>query len=354
MANLFGAIKNVRKYGFKNTVRSSLQTPGGFLDATEQNPNNALLIQTGVQPGSKAAGDTYYNTQTGQWQNFPVLVSGLQTGTSDAATYGPQTTQQTATAPTLPGTVSPTGTGGTGGAGTFSQIFQGTLYNDPTAYTNALNAAIEAEYQRQLNSLNQTFGQNIGNFAQGRDNLNYDYNNNLATIGSARDAALNSQSGYFSSIAPDAYQTGQDTYMNKTQADYTSGLNDLNRNRDLGLQQLDTGEQNYRQNYQDTLAGLEANKQQLLDQAGNANLDFTNKVGAASANVPQFDTLGVVNNLAKGYFGGLAAGFNPDELKTSIKNSLGQYKLNQSDRNAIENYLYNYINRPEVQKYYLG
>lgn len=346
MASIFGAIGNIRKYGFGNAIRGAINTPGGLLGprTTPRKPGVLYGDSNYYNPSGTMAGNTVSNYVAGV-RTPPLTPSGGQLYLSGAQTQGALRD--------VGDEDPPPGGGGEGGGTVWEpRYFQGVLYTDEGSYNAAKAAAEDAYYQNQLTgtATNYSTGiggydQNQGNLGQQRTGVGSDFTNNLNSLLGARDEALQSQQGYFSSIAPDAYQSQQGTYANKTRDEFTRGEGDLTRQRDeaygsidQALGDLGQSRNIYDANYQGVLGELEANRGNLLDEEGNPLYDFVNRIGTEnpifSANFQSPQAQGALQNLAANI---LAPGQNTNEgRRASFKN----LKLSPAQVDSLLAFLY--------------
>lgn len=121
------------------------------------------------------------------------------------------------------GDMSTQSSGGTSGGGTapepapaFNQYWNGQLYTDPTAYTNAVNDTILTNYKAQQKKIEDLYASGIigldEKLSMGRDNLK--------ALKKSRDDSMKSIQGYFNRISPDAVQSEQNTLQGNVETEY--------------------------------------------------------------------------------------------------------------------------------------
>jgi hypothetical protein len=117
---------------------------------------------------------------------------------------------------------------------------------------------------------------------------------NLAT---QRDDTLNSQSMYFSQIAPDAYQSQQDVYSNKVKDNYNTGLQDVENTYAENQRQQSIAERQLANQYGSLARAKEASKanlaaqQEALRSGAVANADEFNQANPGyNVTIPSFNS----------------------------------------------------------------
>lgn len=254
---------------------------------------------------------------------------------------GTQTTQAAPGSPT--GTIQDSFTGAPkeGDSGGFEPImFQGQLYTDPNAYYAAREAAIESEYQRQLTEGQGRYATANTGLDRQLEDLLYGFTNNLQTLLSGQDKALQSQQGYFSAISPDAEQSQQQVYAQQTRDETARGQSDLERQKSRGETQISEARTANQAGQESFINDLGIRRQELLDEVGNIRLDLASGVKGAAAQAPEYNTTDVLNNLAGLYFGNLGRGNTEAQARSSVGATLGGLGLPDKDRQSIEQYLY--------------
>jgi hypothetical protein len=154
----------------------------------------------------------------------------------------------------------------------FNQMFQGNVYNDMSAYMNAVYAAAQGEYDRQKKILDSNYERGLISFAdkeklmeQARtniqtkaDNIVYEYNANKTSLGENRDTSIQGQRGYFSAISPDVAQSQQGTYEGKVLNEYQRGVTELDRAKAQNEQAVQQAREQLAMEERNTSSGKEA------------------------------------------------------------------------------------------------
>lgn len=265
------------------------------------------------------------------------------------------------------------GTGGSGGASFAPVVFNGQTYTDINSYTNAINAAAQTEYDRQLKQIERSYQSGLIDLSQkenlikqNRDTIRLQsedllrqYEQNKEGLGTARTQTLQSQSGYFNAIAPDTYQSQQGSYANEVEKEYNKSLGNLESQRatneraiSLSQGELDTQAQNIARAREDLDLQNQSNIYQLQqalqnqkDQLANQKLDFQNKVSnvsaGSSAKTTNYSTADLVAGLAGQYqqFASVP-GLTGDMKKQALSNSLSQTGIDKKSQDTILSWFY--------------
>jgi hypothetical protein len=265
------------------------------------------------------------------------------------------------------------GTGGSGGASFVPVVFNGQTYTDINSYTNAINAAAQTEYDRQLKQIERSYQSGLIDLSQkenlikqNRDTIRLQsedllrqYEQNKEGLGTARTQTLQSQSGYFNAIAPDTYQSQQGSYADEVEKEYGKSLGNLESQRatneraiSLSQGELDTQAQNIARAREDlnlqnqsNIYGLQQALQSQKDQLANQKLDFQNKVSnvsaGSSAKTTNYSTADLVAGLAGQYqqFASVP-GLTGDMKKQALSNSLSQTGIDKKSQDTILSWFY--------------
>lgn len=229
MANLFQALANIRKYGLKPAITGALQTPGGFLDNTASNPNVQWMIDHPSQPGSRAAGQSYYDPATQSYKPFPTLVSDMSAGTTDNGGGG----GWPADAPAAPAPQDPSaGGGGTGTGGYVPNLVEypqgsGFYYdlNDDTqrgAFYNRRLVDLQAARDEQISTIDQNIADLIGSSKDYVKN----YFKQLEGLTNAKGIGDTNRIDTFSSASPNAFQSSEADSFDLANKGYLRGVGD--------------------------------------------------------------------------------------------------------------------------------
>lgn len=256
------------------------------------------------------------------------------------------------------------------------QVFNGVTYDNPEDLAAAQHEFYQGQYGRNLNLLNDTHNSGLLTFQQRQQQLDQTdqnlgnqridlgtgYENSLNQLGQGRDQTINSQSGYFSSVSPNARQSQQDVLEGKVQDQYQNSLGTLNTQRDRNNQSLDqaTANQdlnrqqysqdftNFGDQYQNQLQTLDQDLQNNTDQGTQGVLDYQNLLknfasqqnAVASANTTQYDPVALLQGYQQYIVGAQNTGIPNDQIQAQVLQQLKAKGLNQDSINGIMQALY--------------
>jgi len=102
---------------------------------------------------------------------------------------------------------------------------------DPNEYRNAVIQDAQSEYDRQVKSADLAYKNGLISFderqrmiEQNRVNIRRNSEETLRALGESRDDTYSAQSGYFSNISPNAFQSQQGVYKQKATDEYNRGV----------------------------------------------------------------------------------------------------------------------------------
>ena len=285
---------------------------------------------TGQSTGRTTVGNYVNRTPQPVYQDQGKLyLAGASTGT------GTGTGDQQLMATSEPGTG--------GGEPTFQpRYFQNVYYTDPALYAQAVQDSINAEYGNQYDLGQRSFAQQRSGLNLQQENLGYDFSSNLANLQTALRDTLGSQAGYFSAISPEAYQSQQGSYADRTNEEFGRGQTDLTRQRDQGNEAIAQAQGNLNLDETGYYQGLEQARTNLLDELLNTTSNYNDPINLGQNIIDRQVQLGPLNS--QGALAGIAGqntGLGQTQQqrgaqRTSFKN-LG---LSDSQIAALESYLY--------------
>ena len=333
---IFSTLLNLGTRGAQNTVQRwqtqpTWQTGGNVAGpVNQQSPGTFQKVDNILNPYDANTLQSSYE-QPGGLLGLKQYSGGVSAGTGSITDTGEQQL--------LGG-----GEGGTGEGGTTFQprYFQNVYYTDPNLYTQAVQDAINAEYGNQYDLGQRSYSQQRQGLNQSQENLGYDFTNNLANLQTALGDTLGSQAGYFSAISPEAYQSQQGSYADRTNEEFGRGQTDLTRQRDQGNEAIAQAQGNLNLDETGYYQGLEQARTNLLDELLNTTTDYNDPINLGQNIIDRQVQLGPLNSQA-----GLAgiAGQNTGLGQTQQQRSaqLTSFKnmgLSDSQIAALEAYLY--------------
>jgi hypothetical protein len=380
MANIFQAAANIKKYGLKNALRGALQTPGGYLDQTQYNPNNAFAIQNGVAPGSYATGQQYYDTNSQSYNHFPTMVGAATYDTSAGMpgmspdTYGGLPGMEPSTTTSTQPVSSDSTSGGT------TQTYTPNLVEYPpgSGYYYDLNDVTQKQafYDRRLVDLQQSrdqqiaaIDQNIADLTGSSKDYVTNYFKQLENFGAVKGAGDINRIDTYTQASPNAFQSSEANSYDLANQNYLTGVGDAAQqaNTDVGAAYLanpndpsllgaDTTYGRQQQNYfggrndvlsqyNDYLAGIQQQNDPSTNPFGYAyhaaGLNAPAAVNLSGA-APSVNFTQTAPNATPGpNFRPVGRSGISDQ--TPLQNFLGQTQLNPQDTDFLRKYL---IGRP--------
>lgn len=207
MANLFQAIGNIKKYGFKDAIQGALNTPGGYLDATPSNPNVQMLERyeqrNGLSRDAQGSGSGLANTSQLSGNGLP------QIGDTPATPPPPAPPANISRAATPRVAARPTpATTPQAGARPSLGLFQGKEYFDPSElYTDQL-AYLDSVYGTNLSTMRQNKQRQVDTFGRQRSGLAQQLQELLSQYDEQEKQGLGELATYYGNLG-DIYQSSQ-------------------------------------------------------------------------------------------------------------------------------------------------
>lgn len=266
----------------------------------------------------------------------PADYNNQQTG--GGSSWG-ETTQQPTT-PTDPGVFAGTDTGYSTGGGTTTQtpvfqpqIYKGAWYTDPASLMQAQQSDIETSFADKMKYLEETYKEGIAALGQQRKQAREDLETNLKK-------QLFGLQGYYSAIAPDAYQSSQ---MVNEQGLKDETAQQQERSQSALDRALSSAGRDYTMNKQ----ALGDWRTGAMSDVANAAYDFTRtqpaSISQPSVNYqnPVYDwgtaeALGKINVFGRSVDQGSAQG----KASTGNNTYLGQATNQDKKKSALSKYLY--------------